>query len=408
MKKTRSIFLLFILTLMASSARGQLTVVSGTVMDSDSRTPIAGAAVTMGSSAVVTNDDGFFTLKTSGVVDEIIVSHLGYTSQHLGVTTFSEQPLLVMLKPAAIQLQEVVVVSGDARELVLAAIDRIPDNYSRTSELLRCFYREMVMKRQSYISVSEGVVDVYKTDYRRGILHDRTAIRKGRRLMSARPSDTLSVKVMGGPTMALQLDIAKNPEFLLNADELDLYELRMEIPTTIADRRQYVVSLKPRADAEYALFFGRLYIDEETLAFTRAELELDQSDRVKATRAILVKKPVGLRFRPKEMSFIMDYRTSADGITRLSYLRSTIRFNCDWRRRLFATSFSAFCELAVTDTPIYDGHPIRGRDSFDQRDAFYDKVDFFYDPAFWEDYNIIEPTVTLDKAIDKLLKRKNN
>ena len=212
---------------------------------------------------------------------------------------------------------------------------------------------------------------------------------------------------MGGPNYAVQLDVVKNDEFLLDADELDLYELKMEVPTTIADRLQYVVSLAPRLTTDYALYYGRLYIDQESLAFTRAELELDMRDLLKATRALLVKKPVGLRFRPKEMSLVVDYRTGTDGLTRISYLRATMRFNCDWRRRLFATSFSAFCEMAVTSiTSGADVQPIRGRGSFDQRDAFFDKVDYFRDPAFWEDYNIIEPTESLDKAIGRLLKKR--
>jgi hypothetical protein len=61
--------------------------------------------------------------------------------------------------------------------------------------------------------------------------------------------------------------------------------------------------------------------------------------------------------------------------------------------------------MAVTSSSDQDVQPIRGRDSFDQRDAFFDKVDYFRDPAFWQDYNIIEPTESLDKAINKLLKR---
>ena len=52
-----------------------------------------------------------------------------------------------------------------------------------------------------------------------------------------------------------------------------------------------------------------------------------------------------------------------------------------------------------------DVPPIRGRDSFDQRDAFFDRVDYFRDPAFWQDYNIIEPTESLDKAVHRLLKK---
>ena len=49
--------------------------------------------------------------------------------------------------------------------------------------------------------------------------------------------------------------------------------------------------------------------------------------------------------------------------------------------------------------------PIRGRVTFDSRDAFYDKVDFFKDPDFWKDYNIIEPSESLDKAIGRLIKK---
>ena len=119
---------------------------------------------------------------------------------------------------------------------------------------------------------------------------------------------------------------------------------------------------------------------------------------------MLVKKPAGVRFRPKELSALIDYRYE-NGVTRISYIRNTFRFNCDWKRRLLATSFAAFCEMVVTDKTNQDVHPISGRESFDSRDLFYDKVEYFQDPNFWEDYNIIEPTESLDKAIDKLMKK---
>ena len=87
---------------------------------------------------------------------------------------------------------------------------------------------------------------------------------------------------------------------------------------------------------------------------------------------------------------------------------STFRFNCDWKRRLLATSFTAFCEMVVTNRVTHDVQPILGNQSFDQRDAFYDRVDYFRDPDFWADYNIIEPTETLNQAIGKLLKKYKN
>ncbi len=394
--------MLIVALLMAMTIMAQKTAVSGTVVDASTGEPVMGASVSAGGLSVVTNADGFFTLKSEQVPEAVVVTHVGYHTRRVAVT---DGQLTVSIEPTAIQLSEVLVMADNPRVLVQAAIAKIPQNYSRNPELYNCFYRETAMKRQHYISVAEGVVTMYKSGAGTGLGRDRVAISKGRRLLSPKQSDTLGVKVLGGPVAAVQLDIVKNRDFLLD-DDLACYELKMETPTTIADRSQYVVSLTPSVTMPYALYNGKLYIDQETLAFTRVELSLDMNDRQKATEAMLVRKPLGVRFRPRELSLLVDYRQGSDGVMRLSYMRTTFRFNCDWKRRLFATSFTATCELAVTSTTDRDVQPIRGRDSFDQRDAFFDKVDYFRDPAFWQDYNIIEPTESLDKAVLRLLKSR--
>ena len=391
--------------LLAVSALAQKTVVSGTVVNGVTGQAIEGASVTAEALSVVTNADGYFMLKSDSPLETVVVSHIGYRSQRLAVDNQSLENLKIRLEPTAIQLREVLVIADNPRELVEAAIRKIPQNYSAQPELYRCFYRETAMKRQHFICVAEGVVDMYKTSYRQGSIRDKVAISKGRRLLSPKQSDTLSVKVLGGPVAPVQLDMVKNTAFLLNEQELGYYDLAMETPTVIADRMQYVVSLKPMMLRDYPLYYGKLYIDQETLAFTRAELSLDMSNRQKATEMMLVRKPAGVRFKPKELSLLIDYRMGMDGVTRISYIRTTFRFNCDWKRRLLSTSFTAFCELAVTNSTNRDVKPIQGRESFDQRDAFFDKVDYFRDPTFWEDYNIIEPTESLDRAIHRLLKK---
>lgn len=383
-------------------------VLSGTVRDERSGAVIAQASVSVvGSSvSVVTNEDGFFTLKADRMPNGINVSHIGYQSRHLTAREAMKSPLNIKLKATAIALHEVVVWTGDPSELVRIAVKKIPENYSSTPELYRGFYRETAMKRQRYIYVAEGVVDMFKPSYSRTDKPDRVAIRKGRRLLSPKKSDTLSVKVMGGPLQPIQFDLVKNLEILLSSEELYNYELEMLPMATINDRLQYVVGLKPRFIMPYPLYFGRLYIDRERLAFTRAELSLDMSDREKVTDIMLVRKPTGVRFRPKEFTVLIDYRYE-NGITRPNYFRSTFNFNCDWKRRLLATSFTACCEMVVTDhEPATGTRPISGRDSFDSRDAFYDKVEYFRDPKFWEDYNIIEPSESLDNAIEKLVKKQ--
>lgn len=403
MKRLAIIILTTFITL---CTQAQKVFISGVVTDERTGSKIAHANVMAsdGSVSVITNDDGFFTLKTDERQKSVTVSHLGYRSQQIHLNKEVTTHLHIRLMPTTIALQEVVVWKQDPRQLVNIAIQKIPENYGQQPVLYNCFYRESAMKRKHYIYVAEGVVDMYKTTYKhRNINRDRVAIVKGRRLLSPKKNDTLGIKVMGGPALPIQLDIVKNQDFLLNNEDLENYTFRMEPSTTIADRLQYVVSITPHTMTPYALYNGRFYIDRETLAFTRAELSLDMSDREKATRMMLVHKPLGVRFKPKELTCLIDY-TYQDGVTRIHYVRNTFRFNCDWKRKLFSTSFAAFCEMVVTDRETTT-HPITGRKSFDQRDAFYDRVEYFRDPDFWKDYNIIEPTETLDNAINKIIKK---
>ena len=401
----RIITLLLLTSFLCLNAWSQQRItVGGTVVSSTTGRALEGVSVSGGGHTVVTNADGYFLLKADTVLSHIIVSHVGYRSVKVeGEDLKVKDGLRIRLQPTTIQLQEVQVVPIDAHDLVNEAIRKIPKNYSQQPELFHCFYRETAMKRQHYIMVAEGVVDMYKSSYKNRFGRDRVAIRKGRRLLSPKQSDTLSVKVTGGPVLPVQLDIAKNFDILLNEEDLACCNMTIEEPTTINDRSQYVVNITPQCTMPYALYYGKLYIDRETLAFTRAELSLDMRDREKATQMMLVKKPLGVRFRPKELSLLIDYRYDGN-VTRISYVRTTFRFNCDWKRRLFATSFTACCEMAVTGREAGEAQPISGRESFDQHDAFFDKVEFFRDSTFWQDYNIIEPTVTLDRAIDRLLR----
>ncbi|MBQ7420781.1 MAG: carboxypeptidase-like regulatory domain-containing protein [Prevotella sp.] len=398
--------LLVLITAIAMQAVAQRTVVSGTVISEKTGEKLSSANIKVDNSSVsvVTNEDGIFTLKIDETPNSITVSHIGYQTKRIKLDSNQAQKLSIRLTPASILLKEVVVWPENPRELIDIAIKKIPENFSQTPVLYNCFYRETAMKRQHYIYVAEGVVDMYKTGYDRNITRDRVAIIKGRRLISPKRGDTLSVKVMGGPVQPVQLDIVKNRDFLLNAEELDYYSFAMDIPATIDDRLQFVVSISPKVSRPYPLFYGKLYIDRETLSFTRTELQLDVSNKEKATNYMLVKKPAGVRFKPKELICLVDYK-SENGRTHISYIRNIFRFNCDWKKRLFATSFTASCEMVITDKKENDVRPISGRTSFDSRDSFFDKVDYFLDADFWKDYNIIEPTISLDNAINKLIKR---
>ena len=407
--------------------------ITGTVRDHETRRRMENVTVTLAGTSIgtVTNADGVFSLKISGSLTSrnLEFSHIGYQNTSMLIPANSEKTafssdsnpnstsstnqtntqifsskhtVTIWMTPTARQLDEALIFGADARQLVEEALRNIPENYPHTNNQLQSFYRETVQKGQRYISVSEAMMDVYKTPYlRRDPDRDRVRLTKARRLMSQKASDTLAVKVEGGPTQSLYLDIVKNPDILFNLQTLDYYSFILEPYEMMDGRIQYVIRFEPRAIVDYALCEGRIYIDREELAITRAEYFLDVSDTDKATSAILRKKPFGIRFRPLEVHQVVQYKLQGD-VAYLSYIRNEIRFKCDWKRRLFSSVYTARSEMVVVERDEQPQNPISRQEAFKSSQIFYDMVNVYWDEDFWKDYNIIEPTESLENAVKKL------
>ena len=406
MKRFYQLMLVFWLCSLCAMAQvDAVWTLSGKVTDAKTHKPMPHVSVTDRNVGTVTNESGEFILKLSQAPQTVTFSCLGYKTQQLSAADMNGVRVEVRMDPISVMLDEIVVQGADAKELVLKAIEKINGNYPSVPNLLHGFYRETVEKRSHFTSISEGVVDVYKSAYNKSDWHDGVAILKGRRLLSQRPGDTLAVKLQGGPVLPIMLDVVKEKDILLNPEELDNYTFRYVTMSKADDRNQYVVEIAPLVVMPYALYHGRLYIDQETLAFTRIDLNLDMNDTDKVTQMILKKKPTGLRFTPRELSIYIDYKTD-DGITRINYIRNVIRFRCDWKRKLFKSNFTVTSEMVVTDRQeSKDLKPIKNRDTFNRKDNFYDKVVYFNDPGFWGNDNIIEPTEDLLKGIEKIKRR---
>ena len=400
----RAAILLWLILLGLTVYADGLWTFSGKVVDARTRKPIPHVSVTDRSVGTVTNEQGEFTLKLKETPQTVTFSCLGYTTRQL--TAAECQSLtdgVIRMEAVSVVLDEVVIHGIDnPRYLVEQAISKIEKNYPRTPGLLRGFYRETTQKRQRFISVSEGIVDVYKSAYNKPASRDGVAILKGRRLLSLRQSDTLSVKLQGGPVLPVQLDLVKDRSILFNDKELDNYSFSYKGTQRSGDRTLFVVGISPKIITDYPLFKGNLYIDQETLSFTKITLDIDMRNPDLVTQYILRKKPYGLRFAPREISTTIDYKTD-DGITRLNYIRNVIRFRCDWKRRLFKSNFTVVSEMVVTDRSEGDDiKPVKASDTFNRRDNYYDKVIYFDDPDFWGEDNIIEPTEDLLEGIGKI------
>lgn len=404
--------LTFILGGMFAYADGSLKSISGIAKDRSTKKKLENVSISIPGTniATVTNEDGKFLIKLPDNIEmpSLKADLIGYSTSYLSAEEIakSDKEITIMLSPLSNTLKEVTVYGGQPRPLIENAMEKIPQNYSDSSSLFTAFYRETIQKGKRFIGISEAMTKIYKKSYKtRTIDSDRVKVIKGRKLLSQKSSDTLAVKILGGPTLPVILDVVKNENALFNKNELDYYDFKMDKIAFVDDRPQYVIEFSPKkVILPYPLSKGTVMIDCESLAFTRADFEMDMSDKNKATSSILRKKPAGLKFKPQEASYIVTYKLQ-DGKSYLNYISSKTRFKCDWKRRLFSSGYTAHAEMVMVDRQDNSNEKISRKEAVKRNYILDDTVESFNDPDFWKDYNIIEPTESLDKAVYKLKKQ---
>jgi len=398
------------LPLLAQNIPANYKTISGIIKDNKSRKKLAFVSIVVPGTQIgtVSNTDGRFSVKIADSlnVSNLELSHIGYKTHYVPLYGENIADTTIYLEANSRLLKEIVIDNVEPLKLVQKAIDKIEINYTLHPALQTGFYRETIQKRRDYINISEAVMEIYKTPYNDGMRGERTQIIKGRKLISANPKDTLAVKLQGGPNIIIYSDIVKNADILLKKEDLWLYRFELDNPQNINDKYHYVVNFEPGAILpDDVLFYGRLFIERETLTISRAEFSVDMKDRSKVTRMVLKKKPPKLRFKPEEVSYIANY-TEYNGRSYLNYVRNEVRFKCDWKRRLFSTNYTVVSEMVITGGKKDDITKIPNKVSFRQNQSLSDEVSSFYDENFWEDYNIIEPTESLESAVHKLKKKR--
>lgn len=407
------ILILSFVSLQGAFAADKIVTISGKVRNSKNKRTIENVSLSVPGTniATVTNADGGFSLKVpaEATARGIKAEQIGFQSRLIRWEEIkgNTRNLNILLEPTGKVkvLKEVVVLGGDPKKIVEQALMKIPENYSDKDNLFSGFYRETVQKGSRFISISEAMVDVLKKPYKlRNTYGDKVSISKGRKLLSPKLSDTLAVKISGGPLMPVMLDVVKNGDHLFNLNEMDYFEFKMKNGAMIDDRVHYAISFEPKAKLHYPLYGGVLYIDGETLAISRVEFEMDMSDRGKVTRTILQKKPAGLHFKPQEVSGVVTYKL-VDGKSYINYIASKIRFKCDWKRRLFSSGYTSISEIVMVDRNDSPEKNLKFADTFRASKVFSDIAGNYWEEGFWDDYNIIEPTESLEEAVTKLKKR---
>ncbi len=378
----------------------------GEVIDASSKKPLVFATLSLEGTNIstITNTEGNFVLKipseqTDGTV---VVSFLGYKSKNIPLSQLKPNKNKISLVISVTELSEVDInAPKDAAALVKETLARKGDNYFDDPTLMTAFYRETIKKRRRNVSLSEAVVNIYKTPYS-SVRKDAVELYKARKSTDYSKLDTIALKLQGGPFNTLYVDIMKYPDYIFADGSIADYKFTFSRSTRINDQLIYVISFKQWESIKEPLYTGELFIDVEKRTLTSAIYTLNITDKHRAARLFVRKKPAKVDVWPTEVAYRVDYREKG-GKWYYGYSNVLLEFKVDWEDKLFNSVYSMTAEMAVTDWERnLQGNVPKSRERLKKSIILSDEAVGFSDPDFWGEYNIIEPEKSIESAIKKI------
>lgn len=390
-------------------AQNTFTEFKGVVIDSDSHDPLESVNITVKNSNIstITNAEGEFVLKVPESVQTttVVLSLLGYQIKEINLSELSKDNTKITMSLKIIELPQVNVTEFKSAEaLIKKVFVNKAINYLDQPVLMTAFYRETIKKRSRNVSLTEAVVDLYKQSYHNKS-RDVMKLHKARKSTDYKLLDTLAFKLQGGPFSTLYLDIMKYPEYIFTDENISDYNYTFDQPTTINNNLVYVVNFIKKPDDDPLGFYGKLYVDANSLALASATYALNIEDKESASEFFVRKKPNDVITYPTEASYKVNYKEK-DGKWYYSYSSVNLVFKVNKKRKLFNSVYSISSEMAITDwepTNSSDNKDLL-KDRLRPSIIITDAVSGFSDPDFWGEYNLIEPDKSIESAIDKIKK----
>ncbi|MEM9142541.1 MAG: carboxypeptidase-like regulatory domain-containing protein [Bacteroidota bacterium] len=390
----------------ASEQQASFDQYKGEVLDSESKKPLVFATLSLEGTNIstITNTEGEFALKVPKDMAQgnVLVAFLGYKSKTIPLSKFNGNNTRIFMDISVLELSEVnVQVPKNAGDLVRQTLKKKGENYFDDPTLMTAFYRETIKKRRKNVSLSEAVVNIYKTPYT-SARRDVVQLYKSRKSTDYSKLDTVALKLQGGPFNTLFVDLMKYPEYLFTEETFNYYTFHFDRSTRVNDRLIYVIDFEQRANIKEPLYKGKLFIDVDKKILTSAIFSLNITDREMASRMFVRKKPANAKVWPNEVAYRVDYREK-NGKWYYGYSNVLLEFKVDWDKRLFNSVYSMTCEMAVTDWErnLSSQFP-KSKERIRSSIILAEAASGFSDPDFWGEYNIIEPEKSIESAIKKI------
>jgi len=293
-------------------AYGQTFTVSGKISDAETGEALAFASVglkdtNLGTSA---NLNGEFTLSIPEAQKEgkLVFNFLGYEPETIALNTASS-PLTIKLKPATLELAEVVIRPLSAAEYVRKAMESRQENYA-----LRftgnAYFRQLVLDDKTPLQFTEGYFQTHVPNFldssqiqQRLLLFEqvddmeelafnakrrtkkfekakRKAEKEGREFDEEAAREKVGIVSMGtvSPAEIIEGDPIRNVSGYLTAETLEDYEFEFQENTRFQGREMIVITFETRGKVKLddgsikGRQKGTLYFDKSTDALAAVDI----------------------------------------------------------------------------------------------------------------------------------------
>ncbi len=145
--------------------------------------PFANIALKDQPIGINTNEEGRFELNvdTEYLHDTMTVSCVGYKSKQFIIADFlKKNGQTIYLKDTTYELTNILITSIPAKEIVMRAINNIPQNYPEKPYMLQGFYRTAFRENFHYVRLLEAALNIYDEGFetRNGISTEFINLRK--------------------------------------------------------------------------------------------------------------------------------------------------------------------------------------------------------------------------------------
>jgi len=258
----------------ASSFAQDNVLLKGFVTDADNGEALSLAAIQVKNSQLgaLAEDNGYFELPLpkTNLRDSLRVSFVGYNTLLISVANYkSGDTLRIKLSSAAITTAEAVIVSYTAKTVLLNAIQNMRKNFNKDSVIQSAFYRQYHKENGKYVRLIEADVSVamnVKSPYKYSF-HESVQVNKQRRSESYETNGD----VHGDHLVDLLKEnpMSYNQNNFLDPKKLDFYAPKFETE----EGPEYIVKVQYKESSSAKLENARIWIEKETYAITRIEIE---------------------------------------------------------------------------------------------------------------------------------------